>query len=385
MISDQLRNLLQEQAKKLSEEAAQSDGQISDDQIEAVERLARVVEVCEKTKPPKTRRRWPVGIILGITLLIVMGLLSVKIPKTEIELDLVLTEMRFELSKPVVLADAMMLSALGASELREVQLPRALSVDGQTIAAQKVSAPTGTGAALRLAVVEDADPPGTITLTALMLPTGTKVWVSRTEVTDQYRMSLEIPEKSQLNLQVSIKGTLQVAFPGAIAEQVVYSIPRSIRMQAVSNLVDLDLTLPKGVQASLAPHLPVRDLAFIRIDQFVDTTDTYIRRVSTVQSGKLYFAELNSREYPLRIGEGLQFEQSDGQIRLLTMENGQLALKFHGHVREMTTGWEESRKSLMPSWLEWLSARHSLTLLWGTTMYFFVLFLGILKWWRKTG
>ena len=143
--------------------------------------------------------------------------------------------------------------------------------------------------------------------------------------------------------------------------------------------------IPKGVQASLAPHLPVRDLAFIRIDQFVDTTDTYIRRVSTVQSGKLYFAELNSREYPLRIGEGLQFEQSDGQIRLLTMENGQLALKFHGHVREMTTGWEESRKSLMPSWLEWLSARHSLTLLWGTTMYFFVLFLGILKWWRKTG
>jgi hypothetical protein len=293
------------------------------------------------------------------------------------------TEARFELSKSVILADAIVLSALGASELQEVQLPRALSVDGQSIAAQKVVAPTETGAALRLAVIEDADPPGTITLTALLLPTGTKVWISHTGVPDQYRISLEIPEKSRLNLQVSIAGMLQVTFPGAQAEQVMYKIPRRIQMQAVSNLVDLDLTLPEGAWASLAPHLPVQDLAFVRIDQFVDTTGTYIRQVSTIQSGMLYFTELNSREYPLRIGEGLQFEQSGGQMRDLTMEDGQLALKFHGNVHGMTTGWEESPENLMPSWLEWLSARHGLTLLWGTTLYIFGVALGVLRWWRK--
>jgi hypothetical protein len=383
MSSEQLRDLLQEQAKKLSDEAVESDGQVSDDQVEKLERLAQIVEICEKTKPPKARRRWPVGVILGITLLIVLGLFSVRIPKTEIELDMTMTETRFELSKSVILADAIVLSALGASELREVQLPRALSVDGQSIAAQKVIAPTETGAALRLTVIEDADPPGTITLTALLLPEGTKVWVSHPGVPDQYRISLEIPEKSRLNLQVSIAGTLQVIFPGAQAEQVVYKIPRTIQMQAVSNLVDLDLTLPEGAQAFLAPHLPVQDLAFVRIDQFVDTTGTYIRQVSTVQSGTLYFTELNSREYPLRIGEGLQFEQSDGQMRTLEMEDGQLALKFHGYVRGMTTGWEESPENLMPSWLEWLSARHGLTLLWGTTLYIFGVALGVLRWWRK--
>lgn len=383
MSSDQLRDLLQEQAKKLSEEAVQSGGQVSNDQVEALERLAQIVEICEKTKSPKAQRRWPVGVILGVTLLIVMALLSIRIPKTEIELDLGMTEVQFELSKTVILADAMVLSALGASELREVQLPRALSVDGQSIAAQKVMAPTETGAALRLAVIEDAESPGTITLTALLLPAGTKVWVSHTGVPDQYRISLETSEKSRLNLQVSIAGTLQVAFPGAQEEQVVYTIPRTIQMQAVSNLVDIDLTLPEGAWASLAPHLPVQNLAFVRIDQFVDTTGTYIRRVSTIQSGMLYFTELNSREYPLRIGEGLQFEQSGGQMRDLTMEDGQLALKFHGHVRGMTTGWEESPNNLMPSWLEWLSARHGLTLLWGTTLYIFGVALGVLRWWRK--
>lgn len=383
MSSEQLRNLLQEQAKKLSEEAVQSEGEVPEDQVEKLERLAQIVEICEKTKPPKARRRWPVGVILGITLLIVMVLLSIKIPKTEIELDLTMTEVRFELSKSVILADAIVLSALGASELQEVQLPRALSVDGQSIPEQKLIAPAETGAALRLAVVEDGDPPGTITLTALLLPGGTKVWISHTEIPDQYRVSLEIPEKSQLNLQVSIKGTLHVVFPGASEEQVVYAIPRTIQMQAVSSLVTLDLTLPKGAQASFAPHLPVQDLTFVRIDQFVDTTGTYSRRVSTVQSGMLYFTELNSREYPLRIAEGLQFERSDGQMRTLEMEDSQLALKFHGHVRGMTTGWEENPDNLMPSWLEWLSARHGLTVLWGTTLYLFGLALGVLRWWRK--
>ena len=99
----------------------------------------------------------------------------------------------------------------------------------------------------------------------------------------------------------------------------------------------------------------------------------------------LYFAELNSREYPLRTGEGLQFKQSDGQMRILTMENGQLTLEFHGIVSEMTTGWEENRENLMPSRLEWLRARHGLTLLWGTTLYIFGSVLGVLRWWRKTG
>ena len=379
---DQLQNLLRKQAETLSKAAVQSHGRLSEEQVEALERLARVVEIRDKIKPPKTRKRWPVALILGITLLIVTLLLAVRVQKTEIELELALSEVQFELSKPVILADTMILSALGVSELREIQLPRARNLDGSSRSAQSLSWSGATGIALRLSVINDLKPRGTITLTALFLPAGTRVRISRTEISDQYRVLLEVSEQNRLHLQVSVKGTLQVALSGAPAEKLVYSIPRAIQMQAASNQVTLDLTLPTETQASFAPHLPVQALVFARTDQFVDTTGIYTRRVSTVLSGMLYFTDLNSREYPLRTGEGLQFKQSNGQMRILTMENGRLVLKFHGYVRKMTTGWEENRKNLMPSWLEWLSARHSLALLWVTTLFLFGLVDRVFKWWK---
>jgi hypothetical protein len=48
----------------------------------------------------------------------------------------------------------------------------------------------------------------------------------------------------------------------------------------------------------------------------------------------------------------------------------------------METGSEDSPRSLMPTWLEWLKARHGLSLLWGTTLYLFGLVLGVARWIR---
>jgi hypothetical protein len=35
----------------------------------------------------------------------------------------------------------------------------------------------------------------------------------------------------------------------------------------------------------------------------------------------------------------------------------------------------------MPTYLEWLRARHGLSLLWGTTLYLFGVIVGALRWW----
>ena len=154
-------------------------------------------------------------------------------------------------------------------------------------------------------------------------------------------------------------------------------------MTSASNMVTLDLTLPQQVRASLAPYLPANTLTFIRVDQFMDPSSTYIRRVSTIQSGSLYLTEFEEQEYRLNTGEILQFERSEGQIRALTMNNGLLRLEFYGNARGIATGWEDSHKDLMPSQLEWLSAHHGLSLQWGAILYLFGLFLGVLRWWRK--
>lgn len=98
----------------------------------------------------------------------------------------------------------------------------------------------------------------------------------------------------------------------------------------------------------------------------------------------LYFQSLNGKERSLRPGEKIRFEQVRGEIRTLRLDDNQIALKFHGHVQGMSTGSPENRSSLMPTCLEWLSARHSLSLFWGTTLYLFGLITGILRWWRKS-
>jgi len=109
---------------------------------------------------------------------------------------------------------------------------------------------------------------------------------------------------------------------------------------------------------------------------------TVVRRISTVLSGILYFQSLAGKEYHLRHGQEIRFKSCEGEIRTLELKDDRIALAFHGRVKGMTTGSDENRISLMPTYLEWLSARHALSLLWGTTLYIFGLILTVMRWWR---
>ncbi len=380
MSPHQLRKVLHEEVKKLSDQVIQKENTISDEQVENLKRLSLITDIYDRSRPKTKRKRWPMLVLLAATFLVVGLLLSFRVSNTEIELAITLTELRFELFKPTILTDAMVVSALGISELKEIRFPRARGRSAQTVQASE-----GRGTALRLAVIDGEQSQSTVTLTALLLPTGTLVRVVRTEIPNQYRLFLEMPENSEITLQVSVKGTIQIALPGAPTEQYAYPFPQSVQMQAATNRITFDITLPDDGQASFSPHLPVKNIAFVKIDQFLGAAEPYIRKISTVLSGILYLAERNDLEYKLRTREGLQFEESEGILRLFTLRNDQLSLQFHGNVRGMTTGWDENRKDLMPNYLERLSAQHSLALLWSTTIYLFLLFLSVWKWWGKVG
>jgi hypothetical protein len=99
-------------------------------------------------------------------------------------------------------------------------------------------------------------------------------------------------------------------------------------------------------------------------------------------SGMLYFESLGGKEYRLRSGQEIRFEFSEGEIRTLELKDDRIAFEFHGRVKGMTTGSNDSQVSLMPTYLEWLSARHGLSLLWGTTLYIFGVILSVVRWWK---
>ena len=173
----------------------------------------------------------------------------------------------------------------------------------------------------------------------------------------------------------AFKGTMMM--PGGNA----FGTPRSIRLIAGPDAVALYLTVPAAEPVSFASQLRVSELSFARIEEHDHAEMTLLRRLSTILSGTLYQDSLNGKVYPLRAGESLSFASVDGVIRALQLQDDRIALQFHGRVRGMCSLAGAYCRSLMPSYLEWIQARHGLGLFWGATLYLFGLCAGLMRWW----
>jgi hypothetical protein len=372
---DQLRELLGKHLQAASDEAIRSDGQVPADRVEALGRLSRLVDLYEASKPSPARKRWPVAVALGSTLLVVSLLLFARVRETEIELELAVSEISFTSPVQQVLTEAINLSSLGLSGFRVVNVP------GPDPDSQRIMTFDGGEGALRLSLTPEAgERRGSITLAPLSLPKETRLWVRHTGSPGHYRLSLK---GTDLSLRADINGSVQVAMPGTGIRKLDLTSPDAFRFQSGSNDIDLDLALPDKTSASLSSQLPASALSLFHIDEFIDARNTLVRRVSTILSGTLYLVSLNDQERKLRPGEAIQFERVEGEFRTLLLQDDHMDAKFHGRARGMTIGSGESRRSLMPTWLEWLTARHSLSLLWGAALYLFGLVSVVFRWWGK--
>lgn len=394
---NQLRDLLCKQVQEASDEVDRSGGQVSVEQVETLGRLARLVEIYQAAKPPPTHQRWPFIVALGITFLIVGILLFARISETEIELDLAVTEMSFVLPTQQVLTDTIELSALGVSGLRKIKI--------EIPSTHNHKAPTlKSFDGVRLSVNSDGKRQGNINLASSMLPAKTHVWVRFTELSHQYRVSLKgttselqddvngpvqigvwkpRPAPEIFRLQADVNGSVQVGFSGGGIEQLDFLTPHAVLIQAGSDEIDLDLTFLDPSKSKFSSQLAANDLSFFRIDEFFKTNRSIVRRVSTILSGSIYFVELNDKEHKLRPGEMIHFEHSEGEFRALRLQDDRIESKFHGYVRGLSVGSDKSRRSLMPTWLEFLHARHRLSLFLGTSLTLFGLIASALRFWRK--
>jgi hypothetical protein len=372
---DQLGELLRQRVQAAGEDTLRAGGQVSAEQVDALERLARFVDIYQTTQSPPGRGRWTVAAALAGTLLIVSLLLFVDVSETEIELDLALSEVSFVLPRQQVFAEAMNLSAFGVSGLREIQLPHA---DGED--AEIIQANDGAETALRLSPLSQGTSHGIITLGTMTPPNETRIWLIHAGQSRKYRLSLK---SSDLKLRADVNGPVQIGGLGRGIKQLDFAVPKAILLQAGDDEVDLDLTLPDSARGTLSSQLSISNLLLTQIREFQHPDRTIASRASTILSGTLYFAALNDKERKLRPGEMIQFERSHGELRTLRLGDDHIELRFHGRVSGITTGSGDNRQSIMPTWLEWLQARHGLSLLWGTGFYLFGLLIALLRWWGK--
>jgi len=361
---EETRELLYRKLKELGTKALSANGQIAAEDTEALGRLARLVEIHEVARP-RRHNRFPVAAALVLTISVVSTLLFGRRRETEVELDANVSEVGFTLPQRQLLTHPAQLAELGASGLIRIELPLV----------SRAKAPPGEASSttIRLSVAPAEGRTGSITLGDIMVPEDTSVWLRATSVPHQYRLSLS---RLSTVIRVTVHGNVQIG-----AKPSSFPTPKTVLLNPDPGGVDLDLIFQDRGRVLLSPQLLVKDLRLFRHDTLIEGGQTVARTVSTVQGGALYFEEINGRERRLRSGDGIRFGWSHGMLRTAQMDDGHVRVQFRGRVRGMSTGAVESRTDLMPTLLEWLSARHGLVLLWGTTLYGCSLIIGILRWW----
>jgi hypothetical protein len=369
--TDQLRQALHQQTEELRAAALDNTQGVSTVQIEALERIRRLIEIAEFAQLP--RKRWPVVTALGSTLLITSVLLFARVGTTEIDLDLKVSELSFTLAEPWMLTGVVRLSELGFAGLERIRVPRSRNNPGLMI-----NGPDVRGS-IYLSRNFQPNQSGSVTLAPLALPTGTQIRIQLADGVNQYQVSLK---GTGLKIRVAVEGSVNISLGRGPSKAMVFESPRSVLMQPGSEETNLNFSLSSTSPREIFPfQLPVVNLILARVEQLANSENTYFRQVSTIASGSLYFEELNNKQQSLRSGETLRFESSHGVIRLLEFQDDHFVLRYHGLVQGMTTGSSHNQRSLMPTYLEWLKAQQGLVLLWGTCVYVFLLLLSALRWW----
>jgi hypothetical protein len=358
---DPLNELIRRELDSAVQRAVQTGDGIGTAEFESLQRLAKTIEL-RNLLYARPRSWWPPA-ILACTLAAISFVLFARVQETEIELDLSLSDLTFSIARDEALTSTAKLLALGVSGARIGQLP-----DGSAAASDAVS----------LASKSAGGHQGTVTLAPLLLRSGSRINVRQSEASRQFQLLLK---SEGMPVHAAIEGPVILAIPGSPARMVNFPIPKPVLLQGGRDDFALNLTFATPIHSPFSPQLEVRDLSLFRIDQFVDPGSTIVRRISTVLSGVLYFESLNGQERRLRSGEDLYFSQSRGEIRALELADDHIGLKFHGRVKGMIVGAGEGRRSVMPTYLDWLRARHGLTLLWGASLYAYGLAAAALRWW----
>jgi hypothetical protein len=301
-------------------------------------------------------------------------LLFVRRRETDIQLDLAVLEVAFVLPAEQKLTEMTPLTMLGASGMREIQLPR-----GRNQSARALQSTDGEVSPVRLAMVADGRGQAGITLETIILPANTRVRV-RSDGAQALRLSVQ---RAETEVQASVYGPIEVAGAGEGVRLLDLASPQPVLFRLTPNEADLDLGLAAAAKTVFAAPLRADSLSFIQVDRAGDEARTIVRRTSAILSGSLYFESLNGQERTLRPGEQLELSGARGEITELRVDADRLTLRYQGRVDGLSLGAGESRRSLMPTWLEWLKERRGAWLLWGTAVYLFGLVMGFSRWLGK--
>jgi hypothetical protein len=221
------------------------------------------------------------------------------------------------------------------------------------------------------------DVKGMMSLAPLTFSGGTKIRISRSGMPRQFTLTLACRDAV---IHVDVTHTVNLGWTNLAEEKLELIGPKLITMKSAKESLEMDFQTVTG--GLFSPSIAISNLSLLSVDRYQDAEHTLVRHMSTIISGTIFMESMNGESFPLRHGELIQFRKVQGEIRNLTVQDDKITLNFHGKVTGLTSGAGENRRSLMPSYLEWLHANHGLSLFWGAALYLFGLIITFSRWWR---
>jgi hypothetical protein len=313
--------------------------------------------------------------VFASALLVASVLLFVRVSTTSIQLDGSFSGFGFVAPEQEALNQPLEVIALGVSGLTAVQLPDDAQASDSDPTAIRIAVDSATGG--------NGAHAGSVVLDRIVVPAGTQVWLSRTDVPRQFRISFRSAAPVPITVHADVMGTIAFVPSGARATTATLKAPQPVDFTSTTGTLDLDLTLTPGSPAPRWEQLAARNLKLYRVEDERDAARPFARPVSTVRSGSIYLESIGGTAHALRTGELLRFDGVTGTILTLELQDAGIAVSFQGEASDMRSGAGEHPRSLMPTLLEWLRQRQGVSLLWGTALYLFGITTTLRRWWRK--
>ncbi len=230
----QLRELLHRKVTETRAAAVRSEGKVSAEQLDDLERLARLVGIGDDAKPASLLERWPLVAAFVVTLGLVSVLVFVPMLTTEIELELKAEEVGFDLSTGQTLTTGLKVTAIGASGLSGVHLPR-----GKNRSGKRIPASDEDWTQVRVEIPEAVDDPNGITLAPLDASAGSRVWLRSTDNPGNYDLSVR---NDKIDVTVNLSGWLTVKPYRAKVFDRDFGRGRQMNFQSGTGVMDLTVT-----------------------------------------------------------------------------------------------------------------------------------------------
>jgi hypothetical protein len=325
--------------------------------LELVKGISQKLEKPEpNVKPvtPKHRLNFiPYKLLIGSSILPILAGLTLNlthVSEIAINLDATVSQFDLTLDKESDIFDGIIVRELNISGLKEIQIPRAKTLDGHHRDAYIVQSDNITLTSPTI----PKENKGSITVDPISAQSGTRLQFLKHNATSLELSGIRDP------IRVNLKGNVTLHYPPDTNYISDFGSPKPLLCVGDGRDISTVITPVEAPSQWLSSALPINHLTFSRIEEKTTLTKTSIARVSTIISGTLKIESLEDKVITLTPRQLIRFGKIKGEITALSLANEGIRLQFVGTTSALESCVNATCQNLIPSRWKSLIIDHAL-------------------------